>query len=376
MNIEQKTAFDFPTLFSLPDPTEIPQRAWLCGNHLIRRNVSVTLAPGGVGKSSFSIVQALELATGRRLLTTWNAGPLKVWLFNLEDEREELNRRFCGAAMHYGISREDISDRLFIDSGRENQLILAEQNRDSIVLNRGLIAYLKRTILEHNIDVLIVDPFVSSHLINEMDNGKMDVVTKTWIGIADEANIAIELIHHTRKLNGAEATSDASRGASSLVNAARSSRVLQKFTNEELVKAGVKDLNGTYFYVKRDKSNLAVGGGKETFRTVSVSLGQGDNVGVVERFQFPSTFDGIGQRELIKVQRCIDGKGLRYSDQTGSQWVGNAIARVLDLDPVEDKSRILSLIREWLLSGALVKKSRRQSNGKFVPEIDVGEWAN
>ncbi|WP_085641612.1 AAA family ATPase [Marivita geojedonensis] len=103
------------------------------------------------------------------------------------------------------------------------------------------------------IDVLIVDPFVSSHRVNEMDNGKIDLVAKELVRIAEECNCAIELVHHTRKLNGVEATSDASRGASSLTAAARSARVLQRISPEELEKAGVAQDGSTYFSVKRDK---------------------------------------------------------------------------------------------------------------------------
>jgi len=36
----------------------------------------------------------------------------------------------------------------------------------------------------------------------------MDLVAKQWTAIADETNTAIELIHHTKKTGGADATGD------------------------------------------------------------------------------------------------------------------------------------------------------------------------
>ena len=105
------------TQFVCRDPILIPPRDWVYGRHLIRKNISVTVAPGGVGKSSLTIVQALELASGRQLLGHWIAGPMNVWLFNLEDERTELERRIAAAMMHYGLAKEDIGDRLFVDKG-------------------------------------------------------------------------------------------------------------------------------------------------------------------------------------------------------------------------------------------------------------------
>lgn len=365
----------YPTPFTLPDPNKIPRRQWLYGRHLIRKNVSVTVAPGGVGKSSLSIVQALEMCSGRRLLGEWNAGPMNVWLFKLEDEREELNRRICAAAQCFNIEQSDLDGRLFVDSGRENDLILATQQRDSIYLNNPILDLLERRILENKIDVLIVDPFVSSHQVNEMDNGKMDIVAKAWVKLADRTNCAIELIHHTRKLNGAEATSDASRGASSLINAARSSRVLQRLCSDELEKAGVKDKTGTYFYVKRDKANLATTGERATFRTVSVDLGQGDTVGVVESFKMPTAFDGIGIRQLIEVQKAVDGQDYRFSEQA-EDWIGYTIAEILGLDASGDRPRIKQLINTWLKSNALKKVQKKLASGKTAPVVEVGEWAH
>ena len=364
------------TRFVPSDPASIPPRAWLYGRHLIRRNVSVTVAPGGVGKSSLTIVQALELVTGRQLLGGWNAGPMKVWLFNLEDERSELDRRIAAAMKHYEIDPADIEGRLFVDTGREQQLILANQIRDDVQIDRRLIDDLKLQLTSNEIDVLIVDPFVSSHRVNEMDNGKIDYVTKEWVRLAEHCGCAVELVHHTRKLNGAEATSDASRGASSLINAARSARVLQRLADDELREAGVAGDGCTYFSVKRDKANLAGSGEKETFRTVSVDLGQGDQVGVVEVWKKPNLFEGLSWRELLEAQEAIDGHDYRYSDQAGKEWAGVVIAEVLSLKLPKDKLRIKKMIEIWLQNSALKKAVKKLDNGKTGPVLEVGEWAS
>src|SRR6188768_2915879 len=56
------------TPWTFVDPSTIPPRAWLYGRHYIRKYVSVTVSPGGVGKTSKSIAEALAMATGRDLL--------------------------------------------------------------------------------------------------------------------------------------------------------------------------------------------------------------------------------------------------------------------------------------------------------------------
>lgn len=48
-----------PTPFVRRDPLIIPPRPWVYGRHMIRKQVSVTVAPGSVGKSSLTLVGTL-----------------------------------------------------------------------------------------------------------------------------------------------------------------------------------------------------------------------------------------------------------------------------------------------------------------------------
>ena len=66
-----------PTPFQWVEPALIPPRPWLYGRHLLRKQVSVTFAPGGVGKSSNSIVEALAMASGKPIAGEWVQGPLR-----------------------------------------------------------------------------------------------------------------------------------------------------------------------------------------------------------------------------------------------------------------------------------------------------------
>src|SRR5215217_1678029 len=56
------------TPFRWCDPRTIPSREWVYGSHYVRRFLSTTVAPGGVGKSSLTIVEALAICTGQTLL--------------------------------------------------------------------------------------------------------------------------------------------------------------------------------------------------------------------------------------------------------------------------------------------------------------------
>lgn len=217
--------------FAYRDPSTIPVRPWLYGRQILRGSVTAVVAPGGVGKTTLLIGTALALVTGRSILGhNVRDGPHRVWLWNLEDSGDELTRTVTGAMKHWGISEADIGGRLFINSGLDgDQLCLATQTRDDgprIVV--PVVEALKAEIRSRKIDVLTVDPFVSSHMVSENDNMAIDMVAKQWANIAAETNCAVLLVHHTRKTNGQEADAEAARGASALTNAARSVLVLNR----------------------------------------------------------------------------------------------------------------------------------------------------
>ncbi|MGR3493110.1 MAG: AAA family ATPase [Shimia sp.] len=363
-----------PTPFRWRDPAALPPRPWVYGRHLVRRQVSVTVAPGGVGKSSHSVVEALAMAAGNRLLGDWTAENLKVWLFNLEDERTELERRIIAAMAHHRIEPQAIQGRLFVDTGRERELTTAIQSREGFQILKPEYDHLAREIEARGIDVLIVDPFVSSHRVGENDNGAIDAVAKEWARLADRTNTAIELIHHTRKANGEVATTESARGATALLGAARSGRVFNRMTDAEKVEAGVQSDPATYFSITRDKSNLAPAGKREWRRMASVELPNGDSVGVAEAWAWPDLFDGITTADLLEVQKRIDGQQLRYSEQSGDRWAGHVVAEVLGLDGADDRKRVKKVIETWIRSKALVKVSVPDETRRPRPCLEVGEW--
>lgn len=363
------------TPFVWVDPLTIPPRPWVYGRHMIRKQVSVTVAPGGVGKSSLTMVEGLAMVTGRKLLGEWvPVSPLRVWLYNLEDPRDEMQRRVTAAMMHHGIKPEELGGRLFMDTGRERALCTALEVQGNVTIVKPEYEALAAEIMARGIDVLVVDPFVSSHRVSENASGAIDLVAKEWAKLADRCNCAIELVHHTRKTNGAEATTEDGRGSSSLMAAARSGRVLNKMTEEDRDKAGVKDDPATYFAITRDKANLAPVGKRHWVRMASVDLGQGDSVGVAESWEWPDTFDGVQTNDLLKVQQALDGKRARYSDQC-DDWAGLIVAEVLGLSATSDRKRIKKMIETWIKSGALKKGSKEGPIRKPVPTVEVGEWA-
>lgn len=378
-----------PTPYAWPSATEIPSRDFVYGQHLIRKFVSTTIAPGAVGKSSLAVAEALSMVSGLALLHGIKPlRPLNVWWWNGEDPPDELDRRVAAAARHYGIERGACPGRLFVDSGRKLELVVATTTNEGTVIAKPLVDALKEAIVENKIDVFVVDPFVSSHRVSENDNNAIDAVAREWASIAEACNCAIELVHHARKTNGAEVGVEDARGASAQIAAARDVRTLNRMTSDEARKAGVEN-HRSYFRVDQgDKSNMAPpAAGATWFFMKSVDLHNptdgrpGDKVGVVTPWEWPQPLEGVTDENLHAVQVAIDGgfggQPWRYSSQAGEAWAGRAVANVLGLnvnDP-RDKAKINGLLKAWIEGGALVKDEMVVNRkGKTVPTVKVGRW--
>ena len=195
--IEREAVQIRATPFNWTEAMALPPRQWLYGWHLIRRFVSATIAPGGVGKSSLIIADALAMVTGRKLVGTKPKGRFRVWLWNGEDPLEEIQRRVVAACLRYSIKPAD-QDGLFVDSGRDQPIIIAQQDRGGFTIAVPVVEAVIAAIRERGIDVMVIDPFVSSHRVSENDNGAIDAVAKTWADIANVTGCAVELVHHSR----------------------------------------------------------------------------------------------------------------------------------------------------------------------------------
>lgn len=367
------------TPFGWIDPSTIPPRPWVMGRWLLRNTVSAVVAPGGVGKSAFMASCSLSLASGKKTMgmDIWGR-PQRVWLWNLEDDGDELSRSFHAAAIQHRLTRDDIGSRLFVDSGPDGAgLCTATEDRSGFVLRRPITEAVQRELLERKIDVLIVDPFVSSHEIDENANAKIDAVVKEWARVAKAAHCSIVLVHHSKKLDGRKVTGESSRGASSLINAARSVLVLNRMEIDEGAMFGIEQTDcGRYFNVQDDKHNRSPVEAAQWFHLQSVQLANGDNVGVTIPWKPPSIMEGVTPEHLSAIQMVVKSGGVhRASDQT-SEWVGNVVARITNIDITEPmgKRKVRKILDQWIKLGYFQKFNLPIKVGKntvVVPCIRV-----
>lgn len=371
------------TPYQWRDPETIPLRPWVLGRWLLRRTVAAVVAPGGVGKTTFLASAALSLITGRELLgkTVWD-GPQKVWIWNLEDGLEDMERSIQAAAMHHGLRREDVEGQLFVDCAMEGAgLCTAIDGADGFKLLAPVYEQITAEITKRGIDVLVIDPFVSSHEIEENANSLVDKVAKAWARVANDANCVVVLVHHTSKQGAGTVTTHSSRGAVSLTDATRSALVLNRLEEKKAQELGFDEgERKRYFSVGDDKHNRAPAEKADWFYLTSVSLGNGpnggDSVGVAVPAKLPDPFEDITVDHLRAVQSKVADGQWRENNQA-SDWVGKAVAEAigLDLTRVSDKAKVKALLKTWIANGALVVVERKDHRSEVRKFIEVGSPA-
>ena len=294
--------------FAVIDEAKIPPRAWLYGKHYQRGTVSLTAAPGGTGKSSMELVEAIALATARNLLGEQPAERAR-WLHNGEDPREEIERRIVAICRHYNIPQEELVGWLWVTTAADFPLRVAS-GYSKLDINAVLVQRITDEIAQNQIDVAIFDPLVTLHSVSEMDPGKMDGVIRVFAGIATDADCAIELDHHMRKPAagvGADFDIHDIRGAAATVDAVRAARVLNRMSEKDAEDLGCSPAERlARFRVDRAKGNYSAAREATWGQFVNVTLTNGDDVGVVAPWAHPGHGGEPSEAQAAAAKKARD----------------------------------------------------------------------
>jgi hypothetical protein len=357
------------------NPYDLPARDFIYGGHYIRKFASLTVAPGGLGKSSLVLAECIAIATGLPILGITPKQREKVVYYNAEDPMDEIQRRVLAILYHYKIPQEEIVGWLFLASGRETELILSTGDDGTIV--EPVFEHIERFHDKCGVAVFAFDPLANMTESPET-NDVFRKLGKRLSRMADKLNCSIEIVHHTRKLNGKEAEVEDSRGGGALVGAVRAARALNPMTADEAAKAGI-DTHIDHFRIEAaGKNNLARPAAHATWlHRVSIELPNGDSVAAVAPWAWPDAFDGVTAEDARRVQLAVaamEANPPRENPQAAN-WVGHTVADVLGMDTEDkaDKSRISSMVKTWIKSGILaVEEVRDTRNGRETKVVKAG----
>ena len=362
----------------------MPPRPWIYGNQLLRGSVSMIVAPGGSGKTALATGMALSLVTGRDFMgSKVCGGPKKVWIWNLEDSIEELSRGLQAAASYWSISADDLNGNLFLNSALSGDQLKLMPNRSGSLNEESDVAdAIVSQLVENAIDVLFIDPFVSSHDANENDNKSMDAVVKLLALIAYEANCSIVLLHHTNKAFG-QVNENSARGASSVVNAARSVVTINSVSKEEGEAFGI-DEDDVEAYIKlHDHKNNRISACRSStymkFESVMIQTSDGgeESIGVLvpenlEKIEVPI----LTEHQIAQVQIEMNA-GFDRRHFQAEKWIGHTIAKMLEINlkPKSDNKIVSKILDQLTKDGWIVEHKTKGGNGRPQPSYIIGAKA-
>jgi hypothetical protein len=377
----------WPTPYSGRPAASIPTRKRLHGAHYLRGGVTLTAAPGGTGKSQNSLVEAVGMAAGYNLIADEPCEQLRVWVWNAEDDVDEMERRICGICDHYGVTREGLKEWLFIDSGETIPLEFATDS-GRIVIKDTAITTVASRVKELALDVVIFDPLVAIHALQEGDNPSLAKVIRALRNkVAKACNCAIDLVHHTRKPSKESSnalTADDIRGASSIVYSVRSARILSPMMAAEAEKYGVEgEDRHHYFRVELAKSNTARRGTLHWIELVErpIANGEGgayaDTVTVCTKWTPPDTMAKVTDTIAAAIRSEIAKGEYRREARAGSSWAGLLVGRRMGLDMDKPTFRrqagdILTwLIKKGVLATEFRNDAKRRAREYVIPGSPV-----
>ena len=359
----------WPTPVAQFNEADLPKRRWIYGNHYCRGFVSVTASAGGIGKTSLTMVEALAVATGRPLLGEKVHEQCNVWFICLEDPMDELKLRLAAIMREYNVTHDEIRGKFFMDAEDTINITLAMETRDGLIENTPLANAMRDKIIENNIGLVISDPFISMHAVNENSNPSIQAVVAMVRRITRETGCAFGMIHHIRKTGGEDATIDSVRGAGALIGAARSARVLNKVSKEDASELGVNEIDAMgLFRVDEGKGNLRPLESAVYRRMKSVKLDNGESIGVAVVYSLPCLWDGMTTRVvnnmLTEIDKGIDGERYSSRPQDKARYVGSVVSGYTFANPDHKKSarQAKQIVAEWFETDLLEEVAYRSES--------------
>jgi hypothetical protein len=308
------------------------------------------------------------MAVGRDLVYGNRIRRYRVWYHNAEDPLVEIHRRLAAICEHYELDMGDLEGWLFVTSGLDMNIKIAGGNGE-LRIERDTLRQIVEVIENEDIEIATFDPLIAMHTTGESDNVKMRQVCDEFAKIANATKCGVELVHHVRKKQPGQeehTTADA-RGASAVIDAVRSARVLNQMSKTEAEKMGIDELD-RFNYVRLDRGKANMGRTGQIcwlkFETVTLSNGDedepGDDVGVITRWEPPDMRVPLTDADRDHFRSVVQKANHWRADPRADKWFGHIIAYRfgLDIDKPADRRRITAAWQQLLKERVLGVEER------------------
>jgi hypothetical protein len=351
---------------------ELDPRPWLVPGLLLRGHVTATAAPGGTGKSLFTLCISMMCRLGKPWANWQPRGEYRTLIINAEEDITEVRRRCYAAAIKtLGVTDNNIFIDWIYAGNLKNMVIAKRDPRSRMMYRLPLQQQLIDLIRLYKFDIIIVDPFAETFEGDET-NTELKYVGACWREIARLTNCAVWLIHHTKKYaKEMQGDMDALRGGGALANIARVVTTMFIMDEKEGVTFGIPERERNQYCRFDDaKGNYNLPMAQQAWfkkETVQLMNGRGnipgDHVGAFIPWVPPIA--NITQEDIERVFKQIDrgiyidgkwtseyytfSKTQKENDRM-NRWVGSLVQAEFNCSADQAKD----LIEQWKSANLLM----------------------
>lgn len=196
------SAFDVVPAHQLP--VQPPDRRWLIRDLWSTGAVGIVGGEPKCGKSFLALGMAVAVAAGRPCLGRFEVPhPGRVLLYAAEDALHLVRERLAAIAAHHGV------DLATLDLGVITAPVIRLDTAEHC-------HRLQTTVAKHTPTLLILDPFVRLHRVDENVSAAVAPLLAFLRELQRQHGCAVVVVHHTRKNPGTARPGQTLRGSSEL----------------------------------------------------------------------------------------------------------------------------------------------------------------
>lgn len=343
---------------------------------LMRRQITTLLAPGGVGKSLLMLTVAAHLAMGADCMgyKIKDAVPQNSIIYNAEDEIEEMEMRLHAICQTLGYDVHTVAARVCLLSGKSDGKLKLVRGGQSPEMDVEACKRVVALAVEHNVSVIGMDPLNKLHTVNANDNIAMSYVMEVIEEIAEQANCAVLLAHHTSKPGTGvrrSGNADTSQGAAAVVNGSRFVLTLNAPEDDDVSRYSLT-AQERRLYLRLDdaKMNRVLDSGEALWiQKVSVNLWTGGGVESVGALQLA---DMHAKSEFVRNSMAETLHSEMQGAHVGAFKIKEAVQKLMSSNPifgVLEPKQVEGRIKSYLAEPCVLPNGAR-----LHAKIDGKEW--
>lgn len=362
------------------DEDKLPPRPWAAPGYALRGAVTLVTGPPSAKKSTLMLAWGCALALGRPHGKFRPTKSTPVVVYNVEDDRNEQRRRLSAVLRQFDATPADIRSKIVRTGPAGVGVLFAWDAVQGLVINTQAMDALRALCAERRPGLLIADPLAELHTAGENDNTALRAIVATFRAIAIEFDMAVIIVHHTRKGAAAPGDPDSARGGSAIIGAARIVLTCFTMSEEDAESFGLpKDRKTRSNYLRLDdaKQNYAGIGEAVWYDTALHTLSNGEIVPAVVPFEPPDKWAAISivvaNEILDEIDAGLDSGTRRYVH--GGAAEDRAAWKVVTRHvPALNEQQARDIISTYLKNGVLAHrkyydpKDRKERQGLYLNE--------